>query len=354
MALLREHGDLIPGDDATDRVGRQTIGSRIDAGQPCLDDPVGLADRHTVYRCEALHDRRRDRRAGRQRQPDGVEPTRRDEAAHAFEVERGRIEHTRAQSLDRLDDASREGVGAQQDVGAGPHVGDDRDREVIGQRQHPENAVLFVEAQHPIGGLDASRGRLVGQHDALAGGRRPRGEADEGRVEATEGVRTFHPASDPLEREPVAFPTRESHGSRGSRERVGPGPGQTAVHRHVPDDLLDFRWRVVGGDGDQARAGGQEAERRGQVGRAIGGQEGDPLAGHDAVLDQERGNALHFTAEIRVGEAMSRAHIGHGRAARVSPRRRVDELGQIHGITLESPSGLRPLRPRPRWPDRCR
>ena len=103
----------------------------------------------------------------------------RPEVGHALEVQGRRVQHARAEAAGSVHDRFRQGVGAQQDVGARADVRRDRDREVIGEGQHPEDAILFAELEHAIGRLDARGGRFVGEHDALAPGGRPGREADE-------------------------------------------------------------------------------------------------------------------------------------------------------------------------------
>src|SRR5262245_35383093 len=46
-SVLGERPDLVAGDGPTDRGGREPVGREVDAGQPGLDDPVSLCDRHS-------------------------------------------------------------------------------------------------------------------------------------------------------------------------------------------------------------------------------------------------------------------------------------------------------------------
>jgi hypothetical protein len=65
--------------------------------------------------------------------------------AMPLEVQRRGVEHARVRRRSAVDDRLRQRIGAQQDVRAGADVRGDRDREVIGERQHPEDSILFAE-----------------------------------------------------------------------------------------------------------------------------------------------------------------------------------------------------------------
>jgi len=319
--LVGEHGDLVAGHGKAHGGGREVPGSHVDAGQTGFDDAVGLADRHAVARFEAIDHGRRDRRAGREAEPHARQRLAPSEVAHALEVERGGIEHAGLEPADRVDECPGEGVGAQENVSPGPHIGDDRHREVIRERQHPEDAVLLAEAQDGVGGLDPGRRGLVRQHDTFAARGCPGGEPDEGGVQPSELRRAFGATVDPPEREPVAHAARHDRRALRAEERIRLGPGQAAVQLDLGHDLGGLHRREVTGERGQAGAGGQQPEGGGQVREVVRGHEPDPLTGPHALGDQECGDSLRFTSQLPVAHRTARPHVRHRGAAGV-PRGR--------------------------------
>ena len=212
LAVARAHRHLVPRDGPPYRCRVETMRPRVDAGQPRLDDPVGLAERESARRLEALDHAARSRRACRQRQPQAAQTGPRAETGDPLDVRRRSVEHGGPMALDRVDDAPGERVRAEQHVGAGPDIGDDGDGEVIGERKDPGDAVVRSEGEHVVGRLHACERRVMRQDDALAGGRGPRRESDEGGIEIEESRGSRPGAIDPLESKPVALAARDGRG----------------------------------------------------------------------------------------------------------------------------------------------
>ena len=341
-AFVREHRDGVAGNGAAHRGRGQTFGAQVDARQTRLDDAVGLADRNAIDRLEAFHHRRRDRRRRGQGHANARQRLARPEIGHALEVQGRRVQHARAEAARAVHDRLRQRVGAQQDVGAGAHVRDDRDREVIGERQHPEDAVLLAEFEHAIGRLDARGGRLVGQDDALAPRRRAGREPDERGIELGELRGALGAAIDPLKR--IAVAVAAPH-DRAARRRVGVAgrarqrrrlrPRDAAVQLHLAHDLRDLGGREVAGERHEAGARGEQAERRRQIGEIVRGEQPDPLAGLDSLGLEERGDPLGFAGELAVAHGSARPHVGDGAPRRVSRRRREQDLGEVHRASAQ-------------------
>jgi hypothetical protein len=155
---------------------------------------------------------------------------------------------------------------------------------VIGQRQHPQDAILFTELEHAVGGLDARHGRFVREHHTLAARRGPGSEPDEGGVQLVELGGGLRAAVDPLEPIAVALAALHDRAARGfvrvarrTRKRRGFRPREAPVELHLAHDLGDFAGRQVAGERHEAGARGQQAECGWQVREVVRGQKPDPL-----------------------------------------------------------------------------
>ena len=222
-------------------------------------------------------------------------------------------------------------------MGAGADVRRDRDREVVGEGKHPQDAILLAELEDTVGGLHARGGRLVGQHDALAPRGRSRRESDEGGVQLGELHRGLGAAIDPLERIALALAALHDRAACGgvgvagrARERRGLRPREAAVQLHLADDLRDLGRREVAGERHEAGARGEQAERGGQIREIVRGQEPDTLAGLDALGLEECGQPLGFAGELAIAHGPPRPHVGDRAARRMALGRREENLGEVH------------------------
>jgi len=227
-------------------------------------------------------------------------------------------------------------------MGAGANVGCDRDREMIGEGQHPQDAVLLAELEHAVGRLHARGGRFVGQDDALAARRRSRRESDERGVQLGELRRGLGLAIDPLERVALALaalhdrPARRRVGVVGrERQRRGLRPRQAAVQLYLTHDCRDLGRRQVAGQRHEAGARGQQAERGRQVGEIVRGQEPDALSRSDALGLEDRGQPLGFPGELAIAHGPARPHVGDGAARRVPLGGREEDLGEVHRASAQ-------------------
>jgi hypothetical protein len=164
------------------------------------------------------------------------------------------------------------GFRTEEDVRAGAQIGRDGDGEMIGERQHPEHAIVGSEAQDGIGGGDARDRGLVREDDALRVGRRAGAEADEGGMQLGETVGGRTLAIDPLERPRCAVL----------------GDAHDAVDVDAGQDLLALGVAQIGGDRCQAAAGGENAEGDADVGEGVRADEGDALRRANAGGAQRR------------------------------------------------------------------
>ena len=222
-------------------------------------------------------------------------------------------------------------------MGAGADVRGDRDGEVIGERQHPQDPVFFAELEHAIGGLDARKRGFVRQHHALASRRGPGREPDERGVQLVELGRGLGATLDPLERVAVALAALDDRAARGfvgmarrARKRRSLRPGNAPVQLHLAHDLRDLGRREVTGEGNEAGARGEQAKRRRHIREVVRGQEPDSLAGLDALRLEEGGHPLDLAGQLAVAHGPARTHVGDGAARRVPLGGREEKVGEIH------------------------
>ena len=244
-------------------------------------------------------------------------------------MERRGVEHARLETVDRVDHGTGKRVGAHEDVGPGPNVRHDRDGEVIGEREDPQDPVLFAEREHPVGGLDPRGRGFVRQHHALAPGGGPGGEPDEGGVQRVELGGRLGFTIEPLEPEAVTLAALHVRDAR-AREDVGLGPGEAAVQLDIADDLGGLGGREIAGERDQARARGQEAEGGRHICEIVRRQEPDPLTGLHTVGLEKRAETLRLSRELPVAEGAARPHVGQSSAWGVPLGRRIEKLDQVH------------------------
>jgi len=197
-------------------------------------------------------------------------------------VEGGGVEDAWPEPPDRVDQGPGKRVGAQEDVGSGPHVGDDRPPR-SGRR------------------AAAPRGCGPGRRSAVRGPRPPpcgRGLVDRttplllavvpevNRMKA--GFSCWNSAGPAAPRSVHWNPTRRTRRPTGIARPSAPGADPPRARRDsrsagLGHDLSRLRRREVARERGQAGAGRQEAEGGGQVGEAVRRHEPDPLAGLDTL-----------------------------------------------------------------------
>ena len=179
----------------------------------------------------------------------------------------------------------RQRVVREEDVRAGAHVRRDRHREVVRERQRPEDPVVRPERQDVAGRRHPREHVRVREDDALAVGRRPGREPHEGRRQPPELGRARPCVGSPREHRLAVVRNHE----RG-------------VDIGLVDDRLDLRRPQRRRDRHDARAGAEDPERRGNVTERVAGDEPDPLRRPHAARAQAGRECVGTREEIGVRE----------------------------------------------------
>ncbi len=197
-------------------------------------------------------------------------------------------------------------------MGARTHVGRNRDREVIRERQRPEHAILRTEAEHGVGRVDARQDIRVREHHALPIGRRPRRKADERCVDRVESAGGGPIAIDP--------------GENGSFV----GEANDAVHVGFVEHGRDFGRAKRRRDRHETRACREHAERRRHVAEDVVGDQPDAVSPPDAVEAKPVGRARDLRRERRIVERAPGREVGERGPGSVARRARGEHVGQRH------------------------
>ena len=154
--------------------------------------------------------------------------------------------------------------------------------------QHPEDAVRGRDTEAFVCGLDALQKRFVGKDNTLGIACRARGEADECWAD-------FGERSDPLGR-------WRGMGRHLEKQSIGRSVLHEDIEVNLFDEALTLGSGKLGGDGNEAPSGPQDAEGVCDVVRPVCAQESDARA-RQALDERAEAGGKHgaFFIQFRVG-----------------------------------------------------